>query len=136
MYLRSFLITLISCYLLALQPAQPRFHVLALAENGGHHVAYSKVAKGWFGKLAAGNNFAIDYVDNIGMIDSVFLSKYNLFIRLDYPPYGWKPAAVKALEQYVNEGRGGWIGFHHATLPGEFYTSQHIVTSGLQQHSG
>jgi hypothetical protein len=43
-----------------------------------------------------------------------------LFIQLDFPPYSWKDKAVKAFEQYINEGRGGWIGFHHATLLGEF----------------
>ena len=120
MHIRSTLIILLSSFLLALQPAPPRFRILALAENGGHHVAYSKAAKGWLNKLAADSNFAIDYVDNTDVIDSAYLSKYNVFIQLDYPPYAWKPAAVKALEQYVNEGRGGWIGFHHATLLGEF----------------
>ena len=29
-----------------------RFRVLALAENGGHHIAYSKRAKVWLDRLA------------------------------------------------------------------------------------
>ncbi|TWV99400.1 ThuA domain-containing protein [Chitinophaga pinensis] len=123
MNLRSFLsipVIVILCSLLALQPAKPRFRVLALAENGGHHLAYSKAAKVWLDKLAADSNFTIDYIENTDRIDSAYLSKYQLFIQLDYPPYAWKEPAVKAFEQYVNEGRGGWIGFHHATLLGEF----------------
>lgn len=114
----SFIVIL--CSLMAFQPVKPRFRVLALAENGGHHLAYSKAAKVWLNKLAADSNFIIDYIDNTDKIDSAYLSTYKLFIQLDYPPYAWKPAAVKAFEQYVNEARGGWIGFHHATLLGEF----------------
>src|SRR5689334_4132353 len=120
MYLRLITISVILCSLMAFQPAKPRFRVLALAESGGHHIAYSKAAKIWLNKLAADSNFTIDYIDNTDKIDSDYLSTYKLFIQLDYPPYAWKPTAVKAFEQYINEGRGGWIGFHHATLLGEF----------------
>ena len=49
-----------------------------------------------------------------------FLAKYQLFIQLDYPPYGWTTAAAAAFEDYIKRGRGGWIGLHHATLLGEF----------------
>jgi uncharacterized protein len=48
------------------------------------------------------------------------LSQYRLFIQLNYPPYMWKPEAMAAFQKYIEEGRGGWIGFHHATLLGEF----------------
>ena len=120
MYMRLTLIILLSCSLLALQPVHPRFRVLVLAENGGLHAAYCKAAKVWLDKLAADSNFTIDYIDNTDKIDSAYLVTYKLFIQLNYPPFAWKPAAVKAFEQYVNEGRGGWIGFHHATLLGEF----------------
>ena len=98
----------------------PRFHVIALYENGGHHIEYTKAARPWLDKLAADSNFTIDYIQNTDLIDSAFLSKYQLFIQLDYPPYAWKEKAVKAFEDYINNGRGGWIGFHHATLLGEF----------------
>ncbi len=32
----------------------PKFKVIALYENGGHHIEYSKAAKIWLDKLAAG----------------------------------------------------------------------------------
>jgi len=98
----------------------PKFKVIALYENGGHHLDYSKAAVVWLNKLAAENNFIVDYIQNTDKIDSSFLSNYQLFIQLDYPPYAWKDKAVKAFENYVGNGRGGWIGFHHATLLGEF----------------
>jgi len=107
------------CALMA-QTKAPRFKVLALYENGGHHIEYSKVAKVWLDKLAADSNFTIDYIQNTDSIDDKYLAKYQLFIQLDYPPYAWKDKAVTAFQNYITEGRGGWIGFHHATLLGEF----------------
>ena len=97
-----------------------RFNVLAIAEGGGHHIAYSKEAKIWLNKLAAEENFKIDFLENTDKINEEFLSNYQLFIQLDFVPYAWKPEAVAAFEKYIIEGRGGWIGFHHATLLGEF----------------
>ncbi|MES2277029.1 MAG: ThuA domain-containing protein [Bacteroidota bacterium] len=102
------------------QNTKPKFRVIALYENGGHHIEYSKRAKIWLDSLAEKNNFAIDYIQNTDKIDEAFLSNYQLFIQLDYPPYTWKDKAVTAFQKYIEEGRGGWIGFHHATLLGEF----------------
>ncbi|XHR97908.1 ThuA domain-containing protein [Mucilaginibacter sp. UC70_90] len=102
------------------QQKAPRFKVIALYENGGHHIEYSKVAKVWLDKLAADSNFSVDYIQSTDRIGDDFLSNYQLFIQLDYPPYAWKEKAVKAFEKYIDEGKGGWIGFHHATLLGEF----------------
>lgn len=96
------------------------FKVLAIAENGGHHIAYSRAAKIWLDKLAKENNFSIDYIQNTEKINEEFLSHYQLFIQLDFPPYAWTPTAAAAFEKYIDEGKGGWIGFHHATLLGEF----------------
>lgn len=100
--------------------SQRRFRVLALAENGGHHIQYSTRAKIWLNQLAADSSFTIDYIQNTDAIDEAFLSQYQLFIQLDYPPYGWKEKAATAFIKYIEQGNGGWIGFHHATLLGEF----------------
>lgn len=102
------------------QSASPRFRVLALYENGGHHLAYSKAARPWLDKLAADSNFTIEYINNTNLIDDEYLSSFQVFVQLDYPPYTWPDKAVKAFERYIEKGRGGWIGFHHATLLGEF----------------
>lgn len=100
--------------------AQPKFRALVLFENGGHHVAYSKRAMIWLDDLAAKANFAIDRINTPDQIDEDFLKKYKLFIQLDYPPYGWKPRAAAAFQDYIVNGKGGWIGFHHAGLVGAF----------------
>lgn len=99
---------------------KPRFQVLVLSENGGWHIEYSKAAKLWLDKLAADSNFSVVYLHNTDSIDVAYLSRFQLFIQLDYPPYAWKPNAAQAFQDYIDKGKGGWIGFHHATLLGEF----------------
>jgi type 1 glutamine amidotransferase len=100
--------------------AQSRFHVLVLFENGGHHLGFTNAAQPWLNKLASDSNFTVDYITKTDSINVPFLAKYQLFIQLDYPPYGWTTAAAAAFEDYIQRGRGGWIGLHHATLLGEF----------------
>lgn len=102
------------------QQKTSRFKVIVLYENGGHHIEYSKAARVWLDQLAADSNFSIDYIQNTDSINNKFLARYQLFIQLDFPPYAWRPAAVEAFQKYIDEGRGGWIGFHHASLLGEF----------------
>ncbi|GGB03928.1 hypothetical protein GCM10011511_29080 [Puia dinghuensis] len=98
----------------------PRFRALVLYENGGWHVKYSWRARNWLAQQAVDSNFAIDYLTHTDSISDELLSRYRLIIQLDYVPYGWKPAAQEAFKRYIEEGRGGWVGFHHATLLGEF----------------
>jgi len=114
------LLELISATASTAQTAHPKFRVVALAEAGGIHRPFVDAAKVWLQKLSAEQNFVVDYIENTDKIDDDFLSHYQLFVQLNYPPYGWTPKAVAAFEKYVEEGRGGWIGFHHATLLGEF----------------
>ncbi len=111
---------MIAALILMSTAAEPKFRVLALYENGGHHVAYSARARTWLNEVAQKNNFAIDYLQNTDTIDDESLGKYQLFIQLDYPPYAWKDKAVTAFQNYIEQGKGGWIGFHHASLLGEF----------------
>jgi type 1 glutamine amidotransferase len=98
----------------------PRFRVVAIAEPGGIHLPFVVAAKGWLNQLAAENHFAVDYIEDTERINDEFLSRYRLFIQLNYPPYRWTPTAQASFIKYIEEGRGGWIGFHHAGLLGEF----------------
>lgn len=100
--------------------ATRRWRALVLYENGGHHIAYSRRARIWLDQLAASNGFDIDYINNTDSIDDALLRRYALFVQLDYPPYGWTDKAVAAFERYIMEGKSGWVGFHHASLLGEF----------------
>ena len=102
------------------QLAKPRFKAVAIAEAGGIHKPFVDAAQVWLNQLAKRENFAVDYIQNTDKIDDQFLSHYQLFIQLNYPPYMWTSTAMAAFRKYIEEGRGGWIGFHHATLLGEF----------------
>ncbi len=118
------LVLFFACFILAIvgfsHTMKPRFKVLALSENSGHHILFSNNARLWLDKLAVDSNFQIDYIHNTDKIDDRFLERYNLFIQLDFAPYGWTDKAVSAFQKYITEGKGGWIGFHHASLLGEF----------------
>jgi uncharacterized protein len=111
----------VSCAsVLQAQDHPPKFRVIAIAEKGGIHKPFVDAAKIWLQKEAVADDFAIDYIEDTGKINDAFLSQYQLFIQLNYPPYMWTPTAMAAFEKYIEQGKGGWIGFHHATLLGEF----------------
>jgi type 1 glutamine amidotransferase len=101
-------------------PKDPQFRVVAIAEPGGIHAPFVEAAKAWLNQLSTENDFAVDYIEDTEKINNEFLSHYQLFIQLNYPPYRWTPTAQAAFIRYIEEGRGGWIGFHHAGLLGEF----------------
>jgi YVTN family beta-propeller protein len=101
-------------------PRPPKFRVVALAERGGDHQNFVDAAKLYLNKLAAENDFAVDYITGTERINEESLAQYKLFIQLNYPPYRWAPTAKEAFEDYVTQGKGGWIGFHHAALLGDF----------------
>lgn len=96
------------------------FRVLVLAEHDKNHTPYVQAAKPWLDQLARDNNFSIDYFENPSNITDEFLSNYKLIFQLNYPPYMWSDTAKAAFEKYITEGKGGWVGVHHATLLGEF----------------
>ena len=103
------------------QKEEPRFRALVLTEKGGQHGAFVTAAMLWLKDLAAEKKFAVDVFDKTDKINDAFLAKYKVIIQLNYPPYTWNNEAMTAFEKYIQEGKGGgWIGFHHATLLGEF----------------
>jgi hypothetical protein len=102
------------------QTSTPKLKIIALAEAGGIHRPFVDAAKVWLEELAVQNHLSVDYIENTDKITDAFLAQYKVFVQLNYPPYGWTPTAATAFTKYIIEGRGGWIGFHHATLLGEF----------------
>ena len=104
----------------AISTSSSRFKVLALAEPGGHHIEFTKAARPWLAKCGDENKFDVDYITNTAPITEAFLGRYQLVLQLDFVPYGWTPEAMAAFKAYIEEGRGGWVGLHHATLLGKF----------------
>ena len=97
-----------------------KFRMLVLAEHDKNHTPYVEAAKPWLDKLAAEKDFVVDYFDNPKLINDGFLSKYKVIFQMNYPPYMWSDTAKAAFERYIEQGKGGWVGVHHATLLGEF----------------
>jgi type 1 glutamine amidotransferase len=97
-----------------------KYRILALSESGGHHIEFTKAAKPWLTKCGEENGFEVDYITNTAPITAAFLSRYRMVLQLDFVPYGWKPEAMAAFKNYVEQGGGGWVGLHHATLLGNF----------------
>jgi len=98
----------------------PTFKVLAVAENGGHHIAFTRAARPWVITCGETNGFSVDFVTNMASITTALLSNYRVVLQLDFPPYGWPAEAMSAFKSYIEEGRGCWVGLHHAALLGEF----------------
>lgn len=94
--------------------------VLVLNEGGGQHGPFTAAAMTWLRAYAARHGFAVTELRNADPVTECFLDDYRAVIQLDFPPYTWPEAAQQAFIRYIDEGRGGWIGFHHATLLGEF----------------
>ena len=94
--------------------------VLVLTERGGQHGGFTDAGLKWLASEGAKGNFSITEINNAKHITEAYLSQFSLVIQLDFPPYTWPKEAEDAFVKYIEEGRGGWIGFHHATLLGEF----------------
>jgi type 1 glutamine amidotransferase len=102
------------------QNTPPRFRAIILAERGDQHEAFVAAAMIWLKQEAEKDNFAFDTYKNPDQFTKAFLAQYQLFIQLNYPPYRWSDEAKAAFQDYIEQGRGGWVGLHHATLLGEF----------------
>jgi type 1 glutamine amidotransferase len=100
--------------------AQPKFKAIVLTERGGHHESFVVAGLDWLSQYAKQENFEYIVLNNPDTITKEFLKDYKLFIQLNFPPYMWSDESKAAFEDYIDNGKGAWIGFHHATLLGEF----------------
>jgi hypothetical protein len=98
----------------------PKFKALVLTERGGVHEGFVAAALEWLNNYAKEQQFEITVINRADSINEAYLSKYKVFIQLNFPPYTWSKEAENVFIKYIEEGRGGWVGFHHATLLGEF----------------
>ncbi len=105
----------------AAQPEPPvKAKVLVLTERGGGHEGFVAAALDWLKDFSEKHSFELKVINHPREIENDSLSAYSLFIQLNYPPYNWTPKTMAAFERYIDQGQGSWIGFHHATLLGEF----------------
>ncbi len=96
------------------------FKVLVLTERGGQHGGFTDAGLKWLADEGKTMNFEITEINNTKPITAEYLSQYKLIVQLDFVPYTWSDEAKEAFIKYIDQGLGGWVGFHHATLLGEF----------------
>jgi chitinase len=94
--------------------------VLVLTERGGQHGSFTDAGLAWLEKTGNELGFQITEINSTSPITKEYLDRFDLIVQLDFPPYTWTDEAAKAFIEYIEKGKGGWIGFHHATLLGEF----------------
>lgn len=95
-------------------------NVLVLYEDGGWHKPLTDVLVPWLDSVAFSHGFAITDSRNTRNVSAEFLDDYDVILQLDCPPYPWPEEAQEAFIDYIENGKGGYAGFHHATLLGEF----------------
>lgn len=100
--------------------AQPKFKAVVLAERGEIHESFVAAALTWIDAYSKEKKFDYVVINDADTISETFLANHKLFIQLNYPPYRWSDASKAAFEDYIDNGKGAWIGFHHASLLGEF----------------
>lgn len=98
----------------------PKFKALVLTERGGQHEGFVVAALDWLNAFAVENNFEVTVINHADEINETMLAQYKVFIQLNYPPYNWSDKAKAAFVKCIENGTIGWVGFHHATLLGEF----------------
>ena len=94
--------------------------VLVLAERGGLHEGFTKAGLQWLENQEGRFNIELTILNSAREIPKDELLKYQLVLQLNYPPYAWSEAAQKDMLHYIDQGVGGYIGFHHASLLGDF----------------
>jgi chitinase len=94
--------------------------VLVLTERGGQHGSFTDAGLAWLEKTGNEMGFQITEINSTSPITKEYLDRFDLIVQLDFPPYTWTDEAAEAFIEYIEKGKGGWIGFHHATLLGEF----------------
>ena len=99
---------------------QAQKNVLVLTERGGLHEAFVAAGLEWLDALGESEGFAVTEINNTQPINKEYLAGFDLVIQLNFPPYTWTDESADAFIDYIEQGRGGWIGFHHASLLGEF----------------
>lgn len=100
----------------------PEVHqVLVLAEEGTPHQGFCDATRAWLDGLKDTLNIQTTWVADLKEMPAGEIDKYQLFVHLNYPPYAWSEASQQDFMRYIDEGRGSYIGFHHASLLGDIF---------------
>jgi len=94
--------------------------VMVLAERGGLHEGFTAAGLQWLEDNRERFNIELTVLNSAKEIKKGEIPTYHLILQLNYPPYAWSSEAQQDMQQYIDRSQGGYIGFHHASLLGEF----------------
>lgn len=94
--------------------------ILVLTERGGIHEPFVEAGLQWLDSLSSAENYKLTVINDTEDMTHQSLRTFDLILQLNYPPYMWTEEASASFIDYIEEGWGAWIGFHHASLLGEF----------------
>lgn len=94
--------------------------VLVLAERGGAHEGFTATALKWLEERQEEMNMELTIVNDARQLKKGDIDSHNLILQLNYPPFAWSQEGAEEFEQYIDQSKGAYIGFHHASLLGEF----------------
>lgn len=99
--------------------------VLAISEQNTPHQGFCDAARKWLDANSKDLSIKVTYVADLSRAKKGYLDQFDAILMLNYPPYSaphmWSKAAAADFERYIDEGRGGYVGFHHASLLGDIF---------------
>ena len=124
---RNLLLLLLLCVFAAVsgKAANPQKRVLCIAEQNTPHQGFCDAAKAWLDNHKKELNIETTWVADLSNLPKGYFKRFQVVLMLNYPPYSaphaWSKDAARDFEQYIDEGQGSFIGFHHATLLGDIF---------------
>jgi|GEM_PF-1363083 len=113
------------CAFSASNAAAPRFNMLVLAQLKQEgtdidevHRPFVEAFTPWLNKLAVDSNFTVTYLTSPNTLTDAVLSNVDVIWQMNDVPFGWNTTAQAAFQKYIESGKGGWVGDHHAGLYG------------------
>ena len=98
----------------------PPRKVLVLAERGGLHEPFTACGLQWLEDNKDRFDMQLHILSSAEELSQGELNQYHLVLQLNHPPYAWNKEAQEDFQRYIDRGIGNYIGFHHASLLGEF----------------
>lgn len=109
----------------AQSPESPsrKIKVFVIGSKDKYHSPMVKKAEAMFEKIAAQNNFEIHFTRDTAEVNTLNLSRYQVFVQLSIAYFDFSTAQQVAIQQFISSGRG-WIGIHGAGLTGKLFASK------------
>ena len=94
------------------------FKVLAVASADPDHEPMIIKAKAFLEKIAAENNFEVEFTRDATQLNNENLNRYQVFVQLHLAPFEMTRSQQMAVQHFISRGKG-WVGVHAAGLTGK-----------------